>query len=365
MWFLRQIKKIYIPNTACSRALVQVLMEVLFAVVQLCLLIAKLQAYECFPSAVRATGVTILVAAGRLGQSVGEMLVDIARLADFWSTLLIIATGLLACQMAIRWLPEKKDVELPEVQREVGKPFRLSDVLLLPEFRAHTAALSVAWFWCFLARFSLSQVRPSTVSVWDQPPLALLMLPMYATGYPLVIKWNRLTSLYMAFAVASTAAAGAGLVMFYGYLIAAQVLMEVLFAVVQQCLLIAKLQAYECFPSAVRATGVTMLVAAGRLGQSVGEILVDIARLADFWSTLLIIATGLLVCQLAIRWLPETKDVELPEVQREVLAQGQLSSPKEPSMARHIESCTPSVSHHDSTADNRKAAKHTHSEGAN
>ncbi|KAK8774812.1 hypothetical protein V5799_010656 [Amblyomma americanum] len=255
---------------------------------------------------------------------------------------------------------------------QVGKPFRLSDVLLLPELRARTAALSVVWFWCFLARFSLSQVRPSAFSGWDQLLLALLMLPVYATGYPLVIKWNRLTSLYMAFAVASTAAAGAGLVMFYDYLMAAQcsraivqVLTEVLFAVVQLCLLIAKLQAYECFPSAVRATGVTMLVAAGRLGQSVGEILVDNARLADFWSTLLMIATGLLACQLAIRWLPETKDVELPEVQREVLAQGQQSPPKEPSMARNIESCAPSVSHHDSTADNRTAAKHTHSEGVN
>ncbi|XP_077523917.1 beta-alanine transporter-like [Amblyomma americanum] len=144
-----------------------------------------------------------------------------------------------------------------------------------------------------------------------------------------------------------------------------QVIMEVLFAVVQLCQLIAKLQAYECFPSAVRATGVTMLVAAGRLGQSVAEMLVDVARLADFWSTLLIIATGLLVCELAIRWLPETKAVELPEVQREVLAQGQQSPPKEPSMARHIESCAPSASHHDSTADNRRATKHTHSEGVN
>ncbi|KAK8761354.1 hypothetical protein V5799_027379, partial [Amblyomma americanum] len=253
---------------------------------------------------------------------------------------------------------------------QVGKPFRISDVLLLSELRVRTAALSVVWFWCFLARFSLSQVRPSAFSGWDQLLLALLMLPVYATGYPLVIKWNRLTSLYMAFAVASTAAAGAGLVMFYDCLMAAQcsraivqVLMEVLFAVVQLCLLISKLQAYECFPSAVRATGVTMLVAAGRLGQSVGEMLVDIARLPDFWSTLLIIATGLLACQLAIRWLPETKDVELPEVQREVLAQGQQSPPKEPSMARHIESCAPSVSHHDSTADNCAAAKRTHSEG--
>ncbi|KAK8787765.1 hypothetical protein V5799_022458 [Amblyomma americanum] len=103
----------------CSRAIVQVLMEVLFAVVQLCLLIAKLQAYECFPSAVRAMGVTMLVAAWRLGQGVGELLVDIARLADFWSTLLIMTMGLLACQLAIRWLPETKDVELPEVQKEV------------------------------------------------------------------------------------------------------------------------------------------------------------------------------------------------------------------------------------------------------
>ncbi|XP_075721443.1 solute carrier family 22 member 12 isoform X1 [Rhipicephalus microplus] len=100
-----------------------------------------------------------------------------------------------------------------------------------------------------------------------------------------------------------------------------QQVMGLLLAMVQLCLLVAKLHTYECFPSAVRATAVHVVVAAGCLGQGMAQFLVDVARVADATSALLIMSAGLLTCELAIRWLPETKNVELPEVQAEVLSQ--------------------------------------------
>nr|XP_037275917.1 organic cation transporter protein-like [Rhipicephalus microplus] len=204
---------------------------------------------------------------------------------------------------------------------QAGMPFQLSDVLLLPELRTRTVALSVLWFWCFFAEYSILLVRPNAATR-TSPLVAMLLLlvPVYATGYPLVVRWPRRTSLHMTLMVASTVGVAAGATHYYESPLVTEV-MGLLLAMVQLCLLVAKLHAYECFPSAVRATAVHVVVAAGCLGQGMAQFLVDVARVADATSALLIMSVGLLTCELAIRWLPETKNVELPEVQAEVLSQ--------------------------------------------
>ncbi|KAH6925326.1 hypothetical protein HPB50_003522 [Hyalomma asiaticum] len=205
---------------------------------------------------------------------------------------------------------------------QAGMPFQLSDVLLLPELRVRTVALSLVWFWCFFTEYSIALVRPSkAVSMSQLLPVLLLLVPVYATGYPLVNRWHRRTSLHMALIVASTVAVAAGAAHYYDNALVAERLVDLLLATVQLCLLVAKLVAYECFPSAVRATAVNVAAAAGCLGQGAAQFLVDVADIADATSVLLSMSVGLLTCELAVRWLPETKDVELPEVQREILSQ--------------------------------------------
>ncbi|XP_049266815.1 solute carrier family 22 member 12 [Rhipicephalus sanguineus] len=245
-------------------------------------------------------------------------------------------------------IAQENDVEIGDVWRlvhyaevvkplQAGMPFQLSDVLLLPELRARTVALSVLWFWCFFAQYSIALVRPNAATSPSQiVPMLLLLVPVYAAGYPLVTRWPRRTSLHMALMVASTVAVAAGAAHYSENALVAEHIVDLLLAAVQLCLLVAKLLAYECFPSAVRATAVHVVVAAGCLGQGMAQFLVDVARVADATSALLIMAVGLLTCEMAVRWLPETKDVELPEVQGDVLAQGshpqQASSPSKEEM---------------------------------
>ncbi|XP_065306336.1 solute carrier family 22 member 7-like isoform X1 [Dermacentor albipictus] len=245
---------------------------------------------------------------------------------------------------------------------QAGRPFRLSDVLLLPELRSRTVALSVVWFWCSFTVNSIALVRPRSTTGMLNLALALLMLvPVYATGYPLVTRWPRCTSLHVALMVASVVAATAGAAAYYENTLIVEYLVDLLLAVTQLCLLVAKLQTYECFPSAVRATAVHTAAATGCLGQGAAQFLVDAAQAAHVTSALVAVAVGLLVCGLAIHWLPETKDVELPEVQREVLAQGmqqQASSPsKEPMLpAVSVDSMPPATRQRaPSTADNAAA----------
>ncbi|KAL3212283.1 hypothetical protein MRX96_036042 [Rhipicephalus microplus] len=171
-----------------------------------------------------------------------------------------------------------------------------------------------------LASCPLCRGRQTTAGRRSLLPLLLLLVPVYATGYPLVVRWPRRTSLHMTLMVASTVGVAAGATHYYESPLVTEV-MGLLLAMVQLCLLVAKLHAYECFPSAVRATAVHVVVAAGCLGQGMAQFLVDVARVADASSALLIMSVGLLSCELAIRWLPETKNVELPEVQAEVLSQ--------------------------------------------
>ncbi|KAL1472098.1 hypothetical protein MTO96_039531 [Rhipicephalus appendiculatus] len=275
-------------------------------------------------------------------------------------------------------MAQENDVELGDVWRlvhyaevvkplQAGMPFQLSDVLLLPELRARTLALSVLWFWCFFAEYSITLVRPNaTTSLSQLVPVLLLLVPVYATGYPLVTRWPRRTSLHMALTVASTVAVAAGdrpLLRGRACRRGEEHLMDLLLAVVQLCLLVAKLQAYECFPSAVRATAVHVVVAAGCLGQGMAQFLVDVTHVADVASALFIMAVGLLICELAVHWLPETKDVELPEVQGEVLAQGchpqQATPPSKEEVlpAKRSSSTQPSSSHQASSAGHGGAAR--------
>ncbi|XP_037576882.2 solute carrier family 22 member 7-like [Dermacentor silvarum] len=280
-----------------------------------------------------------------------------------------------ALTAALARLAHENGVELGDVWRLVhyaevvkplqeGMPFRLSDVLLLPELRARTVALSVVWFWCFFTEYSIAPLRPrSTPGTLHLMLVFLLLVPVYATGYPLVTRWPRCASLHMALMVASAVAATTGAAVYYENTLIAEPLVDLLLAVIQLCLLVAKLQTYECFPSAVRATAVHTAAAAGCLGQGAAQFLVDAAQVAHATSALVAMAVGLLVCGLAVRWLPETKDVELPEVQKEVLAQGiqqRASSPsKEPMLpAKSVDSMPPCTSHQaTSTADIDAARK--------
>ncbi|KAH7946001.1 hypothetical protein HPB49_018829 [Dermacentor silvarum] len=132
-----------------------------------------------------------------------------------------------ALTAALARLAHENGVELGDVWRLVhyaevvkplqeGMPFRLSDVLLLPELRARTVALSVVWFWCFFTEYSIAPLRPrSTPGTLHLMLVFLLLVPVYATGYPLVTRWPRCASLHMALMVASAVAATTGAAVYY------------------------------------------------------------------------------------------------------------------------------------------------------